>query len=59
MHDLALLVIVAGALVTMQVPGGWGAGLERDLLIVVGLAVLLAHGAGEWSVDARRGDGGP
>lgn len=56
---LALLVIISGALVIVQIPGGFAAGLERDMMIFVGLAVLLAHGPGGWSVDARLGDTGP
>lgn len=39
----ALLVVIAGALVTVQIPGGMSAGLERDVLIFVGLLVLLAE----------------
>jgi putative oxidoreductase len=39
----ALLAVIAGALVTVQIPGGMSSGLERDVLIFVGLLVLLAE----------------
>ena len=39
----ALLVIIAGALVTVQLPGGMSSSLERDALVFVGLLVLLAE----------------
>jgi len=39
----ALLVVIVGALVTVQIPGGMSSGLERDALILVGLAVLLSE----------------
>lgn len=38
----ALLVIILGALVTVQLPAGITAGLERDLLVLAGLLVILA-----------------
>ena len=41
----ALLVVIVGALVTVQIPGGVTAGLERDLMILAGLTVLLARRA--------------
>lgn len=37
-----LLVIIAGALATVQIPGGMSAGLERDALILVGLLVIIS-----------------
>ncbi|MDH3297626.1 MAG: DoxX family protein [Gemmatimonadota bacterium] len=37
----ALLVVIVGALVTVQIPGGMSSGLERDALIFAGLLVLL------------------
>ena len=45
--NLVLIFIIAGALVTVQIPGYIGdaskvAGLERDLLILVGHVLLLA-----------------
>lgn len=39
----ALLVVIVGALVTVQIPGGMSSGLERDVLIFVGLLVLLTE----------------
>lgn len=36
-------IIIVGALVTVQIPGGVTAGLERDLLILVGILVLMTH----------------
>lgn len=38
----ALLVIILGALVTVQIPAGITAGLERDTLVLAGLLVILA-----------------
>ncbi|MEE8487534.1 MAG: DoxX family protein [Gemmatimonadota bacterium] len=40
---LALLVIIVGAMVTVQLPRGMSSGLERDALILAGLLVLLAE----------------
>lgn len=40
---LALLVVIVGSLVTVQIPGGVTAGLERDTMVFVGLLVLLAE----------------
>lgn len=37
---LALLVIIVGALVTVQLPRGMSSSLERDALVLVGLLVL-------------------
>lgn len=58
---LVLAVIITGALVLVQIPhgtaeglGGITAGLERDLLILVSLAALTAHGPGARSLDAAR-----
>lgn len=56
---IPLLVIIAGALVLVQIPGGWDGGLERDMLILTSLGVLLAYGPGGWSLDAALGDTGP
>jgi putative oxidoreductase len=53
---IALAVIIVGAIVTVQLPAGITAGLERDLLILVALFVLLSCGPGTVSVDARRGE---
>ena len=46
--NLLLLFIIAGALVTVQIPGYLAdakkvAGLERDILILVGHLILLAN----------------
>lgn len=51
-----LLFIIAGAIVTVQLPSFLGdsskvAGLERDLLILVGHLVLLAFPPGRASLD--------
>lgn len=43
---VALLVVIAGALIKVQIPGGIGAGLERDSLIAASLLVLIACGPG-------------
>jgi putative oxidoreductase len=40
---LTLLVVIVGALVTVQIPGGVTAGLERDAMVLVGLLVLLTE----------------
>lgn len=61
-HYLAaipLVVVIIGALVLVQIPGGWDGSLERDLLILASLGVLLASGPGRWSLDAALGDTGP
>ena len=47
----ALFVVIAGAIVTVQIPKGMQTGLERDLLILAGTLVLAAFGPGTWSVD--------
>ena len=49
MHGYVLLFIIAGAIATVQLPAFLGdakkvAGLERDLLILVGHLALLAFG---------------
>ena len=48
--SLLLAAIMVGALATVQIPGGVTAGLERDLLMLVGLAVLVVQGPGAWSI---------
>ena len=48
--SLLLAAIMVGALVTVQIPGGVTAGLERDLLMLVGLIVLVVQGPGAWSI---------
>lgn len=51
---LSLLVIIVGALVTVQIPNGVSAGLERDLLILTGLALLALTGPGRFALSAKR-----
>ncbi len=41
-----LAVVIVGALVTVQIPGGISSSLERDLLILSSLLVLAAAGPG-------------
>lgn len=48
----ALAVIIAGALATVQIPGGVSPGLERDLLILAAILVLAAHGPGRVTLTA-------
>lgn len=43
---VVLGVVILGALATVQIPGGITAGLERDLLLLLTLALLLATGPG-------------
>ena len=57
-----LAIIMLGAIpfsrVTMKTSlftGQQGAGLDYNLLLLVGCIALLAFGAGRWSVDAMRG----
>ncbi|MEE9208745.1 MAG: DoxX family protein [Gemmatimonadota bacterium] len=47
---LALVVVIVGALVTVQIPGGISTGLERDLLILSSLLLLAAAGPGRYRV---------
>ena len=50
-----LAVIIAGALVTVQIPlaftAGFHPGLERDLLILVATLLLSVYGPGLWAVE--------
>jgi putative oxidoreductase len=58
--SLALAVVIAGALATVQVPGGFSAGLERDLLILAATLLLAVHGPGQLNLTTvlrRRWDG--
>lgn len=57
----ALAVVIVGALVTVQIPGGVTAGLERDLLVLVTTAWLAVEGPGRFALDgpSRRDDGTP
>lgn len=50
-----LTVVIVGALATVQIPGGVTAGLERDVLILVALAVLLVEGPGRLRMGAAAG----
>jgi len=52
-----LAVIILGALVTVQIPGGISAGFERDLLLLLTTIYLALNGPGGLSVDAARGRG--
>jgi putative oxidoreductase len=56
--SMVLLVIILGALVTVQVPAGITAGLERDLLIVVALLVFRLAGPGSFRMESPH-EGGP
>lgn len=47
---IVLLIVILGALATVQIPGGISAGLERDLLILAGLLYLAARGAGRFAL---------
>lgn len=56
---VVLLVITIGALVTTAIPNAKGAGIHKlenvlyapEMPMAVGLLVLVAHGAGAWSLD--------
>ena len=53
-HQLAsaaLAFIIVGALLSVQIPNGIQAGLERDVLILVGTAIIFLFGAGSYAVD--------
>lgn len=56
---IPLLVVIVGALVLVQIPGGWDGTLERDAAVFATLGLLLAYGPGEWSLDGVLGDTGP
>jgi putative oxidoreductase len=51
---LLLCAVIIGALFTVQIPGGISAGLERDLLLLVGLFVLAVAGPGRFSLRFGR-----
>jgi putative oxidoreductase len=51
---LGLALIIVGALLTVQVPGGISAGLERDVLILIGCLVVACYGPGALALRARR-----
>jgi putative oxidoreductase len=46
----ALLVIIAGALILVQIPAGIQPGFERDWLIAASLLLLIAHGPGAFAL---------
>ena len=48
----ALLVVILGALMIVQVPGGISSGLERDTLILASLLVLLSETRLSYSIAA-------
>jgi putative oxidoreductase len=52
--NLLLAVVIVGAIVTVQIPGGITAGLERDLLILAGTLLLSIHGPGILALERRR-----
>ncbi len=45
-----LAVVIVGALVTVQIPGGISSSLERDLLILSSLLMLAAAGPGRFRI---------
>ena len=49
-----LLVVIAGALITVQIPNGIQAGLERDVMLFAALAALLTHGPGALALGRAR-----
>ena len=53
---IALLAIIIGALVTVQIPNGITAGLERDLMIFAGLVLLIAIGPGRFALHVHADD---
>ncbi|MEN8143905.1 MAG: DoxX family protein [Gemmatimonadota bacterium] len=48
---LVLIVVIIGALVTVQIPGGISPKLERDLLVLAGLLVLATAGPGRYGLS--------
>lgn len=48
-----LLVIILGALIMVQIPGGISSGLERDVLITASLLVLLMESRLSFSMTGR------
>lgn len=47
---LLLLAVIVGALVTVQIPAGISAALERDLLILAALSLLAVTGPGRYAL---------
>jgi putative oxidoreductase len=48
-----LMAVIAGAIATVQIPGGVTAALERDLLILVATFLLWVVGPGAFGFRAR------
>ena len=46
---IVLAIVILGALITVQFPGGMSAALERDLLILVASFALAAFGPGKYA----------
>ena len=46
----ALLIVIAGALIKVQIPKGLAAGLERDAMITAALLVIMAFGPGVFAL---------
>jgi putative oxidoreductase len=55
----AMLVIITGALVLVQIPKGIQTSLERDILIAVSLLLLLTHGPGAFALRRNPRSGSP
>ncbi len=51
--NLALAGIIAVALVAVQLPKGFVAGFERDLLLLAATLTLAAHGPGRWALGSK------
>lgn len=49
--NLALAAVIIGAIVTVQLPKGVTAGLERDILILAANLVLATHGPGMLAIE--------
>lgn len=54
-----LLIVIVGALLLVQIPGGIDGTFERDFAILVTMGLLLGFGPGGWSLDEALGDTGP
>lgn len=54
--NLLLAAVIAGAILTVQLPGGFTAGLERDLLILFGTLLLSLYGPGLWALENKHND---
>lgn len=49
---VTLAAVIVGALITVQIPGGFTAGLERDFLILAATLTLAALGPGRFSLES-------